>query len=190
LFMAALRKWSFIARPVRFLSLKNLAKLKTSNRRAVEVILAPEWRHCRGSVAAEPNVLRGRAKNSARPANRVLLEIIRAGFEPFRACANSTRLPTSAKSLAAGEVTQPHRRGTSTARLKTGARQFRPVAERRARRVFRPTDQGSYRYLWDRTLSVYQAVAHRKFLRFDFSDIVRRTPSANPAAAEMKIKTA
>jgi hypothetical protein len=28
------------------------------------------------------------------------------------------------------------------------------------------------------------------FLRFDFSDIVRRTPSANPAAAEMKIKTA
>jgi hypothetical protein len=33
-------------------------------------------------------------------------------------------------------------------------------------------------------------VAHGKFLRFDFSDIVRRTPSANPAAAEMKIKTA
>ena len=28
------------------------------------------------------------------------------------------------------------------------------------------------------------------FFRFDFSDIVRRTPSANPAAAEMKIKTA
>ena len=33
-------------------------------------------------------------------------------------------------------------------------------------------------------------VAHRKFLRFDLSDMVGRTPSANPAAEEMKIKTA
>jgi hypothetical protein len=39
-------------------------------------------------------------------------------------------------------------------------------------------------------LGVYFIVAHRMFLRFDLSDIVRRTPSANPAAAEMKIKTA
>jgi hypothetical protein len=39
-------------------------------------------------------------------------------------------------------------------------------------------------------LSAYFFVAHRMFLRFDLSDIVRRTPSANPAAAEMKIKTA
>ena len=39
-------------------------------------------------------------------------------------------------------------------------------------------------------LSVYFFVAHRMFLRFDLSDIVRRTPSANPAAAGMKIKTA
>ena len=36
----------------------------------------------------------------------------------------------------------------------------------------------------------YFLVAHRMFLRFDFCDIVRRTPSTNPAAAEMKIKTA
>jgi hypothetical protein len=71
--------------------------------------------------------------------------LFRAGFEPFRACANPVRLSRCAKSLAARGVTQPHRRGTSTARLKTGARQFRRVAERRARRVFRPTDQGSYR---------------------------------------------
>jgi hypothetical protein len=28
------------------------------------------------------------------------------------------------------------------------------------------------------------------FLRFDLSDMVRSTPSANPAAEEMKIKTA
>jgi hypothetical protein len=39
-------------------------------------------------------------------------------------------------------------------------------------------------------LSVYFFVAYRMFFRFDLSDIVRRTPSANPAAAEMKIKTA
>ncbi len=36
----------------------------------------------------------------------------------------------------------------------------------------------------------YFLVAHRMFLRIDFSDIVRRTPSTNPTAAEMKIKTA
>jgi len=40
------------------------------------------------------------------------------------------------------------------------------------------------------SLRAYFLVAYGKFLRFDFSDIVRRTPSANPAAAEMKIKTA
>jgi hypothetical protein len=33
-------------------------------------------------------------------------------------------------------------------------------------------------------------VAHLVFLRLAFSDIVRSTPRANPAAAEMKINTA
>ena len=39
-------------------------------------------------------------------------------------------------------------------------------------------------------LGIYFLVAHRMFLRFDLSDMVRSTPSANPAAQEMKIKTA
>ena len=39
-------------------------------------------------------------------------------------------------------------------------------------------------------LGVYFLVPHRVFLRFDLSDMVRRTPRTNPAAQEMKIKTA
>jgi len=42
----------------------------------------------------------------------------------------------------------------------------------------------------ERASQAYFLVAHRKFLRFDFSDMVSRTPSANPAADEIKIKTA
>jgi hypothetical protein len=79
--------------PFEFLSLKSFAKLKARDRRAVEVVLSPKWRDCRGSVL--PN------------------------------------------------------------------------------------------------LGVYFLVPHRPFLRFDdLSDMVRRTPSANPAAEEIKIKTA
>src|SRR6202043_2119342 len=67
---------------------------------------------------------------------------LRAGFEPFRACANPARLPRCAKSLAALGVTQPHRGGTRTARLKTGARRFRRLGRTMGAPSFSPYRSG------------------------------------------------
>jgi hypothetical protein len=68
--------------------------------------------------------------------------LLRAGFEPSRACANPSSYLDCAKPMAARGVTQSHRGATRTARLKTGARQFRRLGRTMGAPSFSPYRSG------------------------------------------------